>query len=140
MKKINEKFINKVIKQGNSLCVRIPFKVARKLSIGENSVVLIDVGNMNTIMPMNPSLLEAYQKIPALKKYSLSEITKYILAANVEIASGKATNKSEEYLKFKKIVMKNRKQIIRNLHVSETWKNHMKMLRDLKKHSGVEIE
>jgi len=134
MKTINQKFINKVIKQGNSLCVRIPFKVARKLGIVENSVLCIELINMNRIMPMHPSLLEAYQKIPALKKYSLNEIAKYILAIDVEISSGKKTNKNSEYLKFKRIVLKNRKQIKRNLHASETWKNQMKMLKNMEKH------
>jgi antitoxin component of MazEF toxin-antitoxin module len=134
MKQVNVKFVNKVIKQGNSLCVRIPFKVAKKLDVGENSVVCIDMVNMHTVAPMHPSLLEAYQKIPALKKYSLNEIMKYVLAMNVEKASGKRTNKNSEYQKFKKIVLKNKKQIKRNLHASETWKNQMKMLKEMEKH------
>jgi len=133
MKKPNKTFVNKVIKQGNSLCVRIPFKVARELDIKENSVLYIEVVNMEKIMPSYPSLLEAYQKIPALRKYNLNEIMGYVLAMNVEKSSGKATNKSEEYQKFKKIVMKNKKQIKRNLFASETWKKNKKMFEDLKK-------
>jgi antitoxin component of MazEF toxin-antitoxin module len=133
MKKPDRRFMNKVIKQGNSLCVRIPSKVARQLNIKENSVIMVYAMNMDNMASLHPSLLQAYQKIPALKKYSLNEIAKYTLAANVEKASGKKTNKNSEYQKFMKIVRKNKKQIRKNILASDTYKKQMKMLEMLKK-------
>jgi len=121
--KTKQKFVNKVIKQGNSLCVRIPFRAAKKMDIRENSVLLVELTNFDTLQ-MPSDLFEAYQKIPALGKYSLNNIKKYLLAMNVEKSSGKKTNKNAEYLEFKKLVLKNKKKIKRNLMGTQTYKKY----------------
>ncbi|MFC1685466.1 hypothetical protein ACFLZZ_00405 [Nanoarchaeota archaeon] len=121
------RFVGKAVKQGNSLCIRIPFTKARKLKIKENTPLLLEVMNLETL-EIQEDVLKAYQSVPELKKYTLKEIRKYVISMNLEKTSRKKTIKDKEYIKFRKLVKKNKTQIKKNLLKTKSYKSFKKKL------------
>ncbi len=129
MEKLNkphqEFVVSRVIKQGNSLCIRIPFRVTRYLGIKENSFVGADIVNYDKI-ELPKEFVDCYLKVPALEKYRREQVKNFLLLMNLEKMTGKNTAKDSEYRKFKNLVLKNKKEIKVSLYNTPTYKKYNK--------------
>lgn len=105
-----ETYVQKLVKQGNSLCVRVPFDVAKRLKTKEGDIMIIELTNAGKL-DIPDEILKCYGNIPGLNEYSLNKIKKYIFLMGTQKSSGKNLIKDKEYKNFKKIAWKNRKVI-----------------------------
>ena len=84
-----EKFSNKVVRQGNSLCVRIPSKIVKKLKIEENKEVLVKIGTLE-MAELDPNIIEKYlELIKPIKKLKKHDRTKLLLLISLNFYCGK---------------------------------------------------
>ena len=83
------KFINKVVRQGTSLCVRIPNNVVKGLNLKEKEEVIVRMKKLE-IKELEPELIKEYFKLynskKELKKYSR---TKFLLLISLSFYAGK---------------------------------------------------
>jgi len=67
-------FVNKTVKQGNSLCVRVPSTIVQELKLKEGSEVVLTIKPMNYLKLESEKavqqFLETANKIKKLDKYS----------------------------------------------------------------------
>jgi|SRR3989344_4382287 len=75
------KFVNKIVKQGNSLCLRVPNIVVKELGLKENFKVIAKIEPYNKIKKEKIAeiLLDTSNKIPKLEKYTESKKKFFIL-------------------------------------------------------------
>ncbi len=74
-------FVNKVIKQGNSLCVRIPNQIVKEQNLEKGDEILVNISKVS--YEYDPDaiehLLEISNKIPALDKYSKTQKRLFVI-------------------------------------------------------------
>lgn len=98
-------FVNKVVKQGNSLCVRIPSTIKKELKLGEGKEIIV------TIMPqeclykyddeMIQYLLNIAKKVKKLKRYNELK-QRFFIILNFEFLK-ETTTKNQKEQKRKQI-------------------------------------
>ncbi len=107
--KNKETFFNRVVKQGNSFCVRIPSKVYNKLNLEKGAVVGVELTNMKKeIKNMYSDAVKVYRKV--IKGFSLEEVRDFLNYYAVEHTTGEKLKISKRYNQFKKLV-ENKKNI-----------------------------
>ncbi len=96
-------FYNKVIKQGNSLCVRIPYKICKKMKIDEGTIVAVELVNIDEETKKLPDeLVLSYKKI--LPEFSIKEIRKFLNNKAIESSIGENIRINKKYEKFKELL------------------------------------
>ena len=99
-----ENFDNKIIKQGNSYCVRIPRKLMEKLRANESDWLSVKVQKIDTELTQDKVdlLVKLAEKIPGLKSFSKAKLQ--VLAAihiNENIFLVKNARFNDEKMEFK---------------------------------------
>lgn len=98
-------FYNKIVKQGNSLCVRIPLNISKKLNIKNGTIVAINLINMDTESKNLPKeLIDSYQEV--LKGFTNNEIREFLNNLAIETTTGQEICINNKYKKFKELMKK----------------------------------
>lgn len=127
--KQNEMFYNKIVKQGNSLCLRIPRDVVKGLGLANGVIVSATLVNLDKEVKKLPrELISAYHSADVMKKFSFEEIQEFLKYIAIEKTSGENLRVDKKYEDFKKALKdKKTKEVINGaLHSTAFWKNAQK--------------
>lgn len=113
MKRKSE-FINKVVRQGNSLCIRIPNTVKKELNLEEGDDVLVSLVPQQFLYRYDEDtvryLLKISNKISKLDKYSQTK-KRFFIMLNFEFLKETASkNSKERKIKQNKFFKEKRKE------------------------------
>lgn len=122
----NNLFYNKVIKQGNSLCIRIPLKISKELDLEPGTIVAIDLINMDQETKKLPNeLIKAYKEV--IEEFSIDELREFLNYYAIESTTKENIKLNPKYEKFKKIINNQeiKDRIKRNIEKTNFWKKSL---------------
>ncbi|MEK6875060.1 MAG: hypothetical protein AABX30_00045 [Nanoarchaeota archaeon] len=116
-------FYNKVVRQGNSLCVRIPLKISKKLNLKKGTIASISLVNIDEESKKLPEeLIQAYKT--TMKNFSIDEIREFLNYYAIETTTNEKVKANNRYEEFKKLLKnkKNKANIKKKIKKTNYWK------------------
>ena len=120
---MDSQYYTKVVKQGNSLCVRIPLNISKNFNIKERTNIAVTLTNVDEELRKLPeSLVNAYKSV--MKKFSVEEIREFLNYYAIEKTTSESIKINSKYKDFKKL-LKNREikdSIKKKMEQTAYWK------------------
>lgn len=108
------RFVNRVIKQGNSLCIRIPSSVVKEIALKEGVEVSIEIHKLDYAKYQQYyeiDFLKSIENLPEIKK--ISDIKKKLFTALCfdSLKRSSDSDKKKEEANLKEILMEYKKEL-----------------------------